>query len=348
MTNQKVKVGIVGLGHNGMAHARTHAAVGKSEIVALCDFNQERLEAAGREFGVDALYADESFHEHPGMEAVSVHTGDYQHKDPFVKAVRGGKHVLVEKPLANSEEDVREMVAAVDEAAPGLKVQVGYVLRFNPVFERIRALAGDGSLGDVFYMEADYIHNLLYQVGQVDAVMGGNWYLDHEYPLVGGGSHALDLLRWISGKQVVGAQALGNHRGSPEMRHDDCQVGLFRFEDGTIAKIAALYAPRMAMAPYYNLRVYGTGGTVERDQVALSSGPEDVHPEFAPVEAERTGGHPFEPEVEDWLDSILEDRPPRTPLHDGANSTMATLCAVRAAAEGRPVEVPVFAPSGTK
>jgi myo-inositol 2-dehydrogenase/D-chiro-inositol 1-dehydrogenase len=248
----------------------------------------------------------------------------------------------VEKPVANSEDDVREMVTAAERAAPGLKIQVGYILRFDPVFEEIRRLGTVGTLGRIYYMEGDYVHNLLYQANQTNAVTGKNWYLEHEIPLVGGGSHPLDILRWISGKEVKRVWGYSNHEAFPAMKHDDCQVCLFQFEDGTIAKVAALYAPRCNVPPYYNLRVYGTSGTVERDAVACASSGEDVHPPFEPVTADRTKGHPYLPEIVDWLEAITEDHPPRTPLWDGANSTMAALAAVRAVCQGKEVEVPIF------
>jgi predicted dehydrogenase len=191
-------------------------------------------------------------------------------------------------------------------------------------------------------MEADYIHNLLYQAKQTDPVTGRNWYLDQEIPMVGGGSHPLDLLRWISGKQVARVWGYSNHEAFPAMANDDCQVCLFQFEDGTIAKIAALYGPRREMAPYYNLRIYGTQGTVERDTAALSTSPDEAHPAFKPVEAPRVGHHPYLPEIEDWLRAIQTNQPTRTPLEDGANSTFATLAAVRAIRDGGEVTVPVF------
>jgi hypothetical protein len=100
------------------------------------------------------------------------------------------------------------------------------------------------------------------------------------------------------------------------------------------------------MAPFYNLRVYGTRGTVERDAAALSQTEEDVHPALAPLAADRVGGHPYLPEIVDWLGAIVENRLPRTPLWDGANSTMATLCACRAMRDRVAVDVPVFAPWG--
>jgi len=341
MSARKVKVGIVGLGGNGLAHARAHLESGRSELVALCDRNPDRLHRAGAELGVSKLYTDDRFYHDPDIEAVSIHTGDPHHKHPFLKALAAGKHVLVEKPLANTEEDVHEMVEAAARH-PDLKIQVGYILRFNPVFEAVHDLVRAGRLGEVYYMECDYIHNLLFQAEQTDPLTGRNWYLEEEIPMVGGGSHPLDALRWITGKEVRSVKGYHRRAAFPEMRNPDCQVALFRFEDGSIAKVAALYAPRCRMAPFYNLRLYGTRGTVERDTVAISRTPDDLHPDFRPVGAERVTGHPYLPEVLDWLGAILEDRQPRVPLADGANSTIATLCAVRAMREGTEVEVPVF------
>ena len=333
------------MGHNGMAHLRSHGQSPLSRVVALCDKNPDRLQQAAAETGVTRLYRDpEELAADPEVDAVSISTGDNDHVRPLVAAVAHGKHVLVEKPLANSEDDVLTMAAAVRRAPEHLKIQVGYILRFNPVFEEVHRLCRADRLGRIYYLEGDYIHNLLYQKNQWDPVTGTNWYLQEERPMVGGGSHPLDLLRWFSGREIVRVFGASNHVAFPEMHHDDCQVCLYQFDDGTLAKVAALYAPRCAMAPYYNLRIYGTAGTVERDTAALGNGPDDVHPAFEPVTDRSVQGHPFLPEIEDWLTAILEDRPPRIPFWDGANSTMATLCACRAMESGSTVEVPVLAP----
>ena len=345
---EPIRVGFVGVGHNGGEHIRQHLRVGKSVISAICDLREDRLAWAGSEFGVAKLATDvDDLCRDPEIDAISINTGDAQHKEPFLKALAAGKHILLEKPVANSVEDILEVVDAAKAADPQLKIQVGYILRFMPVFEAIHAAAASGQLGDIYYMEGDYCHNLLYQAEKTDPTTGRNWYTEEEIPMVGGGSHPLDLLRWFSGKEIVKVWAYSTHVAFPEMRHDDCQVALYQFEDGSIAKVAALYAPRCAMAPYYNIRLYGTKGTAERDSLAVSSSHEDVHPPFVPVDTERlagafadVSGHPYAPEIEDWLDAIVEDRPTRVGLVDGASSCLAALLAVRAADEGREIEVP--------
>lgn len=340
--DRPVRVGIVGLGHNGVAHLEAHLTCPRSRVVALCDRNPAVVARVGEKYGITRQYSDDGIFADPEIDAISIHTSDPDHKDPFIKAVRAGKHVLVEKPLANTEEDVCAMVAAARAAGPALKIQVGYILRFNPVYEQIHGLAVAGRLGRIFYMEADYVHNLLYQAAKTDPVTGRNWYLEKEIPMVGGGSHPLDLLRWISGQEVVKAWGYANHVAFPAMANPDCQVCLFQFADGTAAKVAALYGPRSAMPAYNNMRVYGTQGTVERDTVALSTSESDVHPAFQPVPGPRVEHHPYLPEIEDWLRAIQLDQPTRTPLWDGASSTMATLVAARALQTGRELDIPSF------
>jgi predicted dehydrogenase len=343
MADDMLNVGFVGLGHNGVAHIEAHLRLGRSRVAALCDRDPGRLAEIGARFGVSRLCR--SSEELCGLEhvrAVCINTGDADHVAPFLHALERGKHVFVEKPLANAAEDVRVMVEAARRADPGLKVAVGYILRFNPVFEAVHRLCSDGSLGTITFMEADYIHNLLYQAGQVDAATGSNWYLENEKPMVGGGSHPLDLLRWFSGQDVLDVAGYSNRIAFPAMRHDDCTVALYRFSGGAIGKVAALYSPRREMAPFYNLRIYGTRGTVERDTVAISRDEADVHPVFAPVEADREVGHPYDREIADWLDAIASGRQPRCDLFDGATSTMATLLATEAMGSGRALPVPAF------
>jgi len=339
------RVGIIGLGHNGRAHLATHLKLGKSEVVALCDTNSRLLDEGSREFGIErTCRCALEICEQPDIDAISINTGDPFHKDPFLTAVQCGKHVFIEKPLANTVEDIEEMVAAAHRADPKLKIAVGYILRFNPVFEAIHALCRSGKLGQPYYLEGDYVHNLLYQANQTDTDTGVNWYLEFEKPIVGGGSHPLDLLRWFAGAHIVEASGVSTHIAFPAMHEDDCQVALFRFDNGAIAKVAAVYAPRCEMAPFYNLRIYATQGTVERDQVAIATGDADMHPAFEPVRADRVHGHPYAPEIVDWLEAIEQDRLPRCDLFDGANSTAATLVAAQAIAARTPLPVPVYKP----
>jgi predicted dehydrogenase len=340
---RKVKVAVIGLGSNGRQHAIAHAASSKSELVALCDRNESKLRLVGNELKVRKLFRDISeVLADPAIEAISIHTPDAVHKEPFLKALRAGKHLFVEKPLANTEADVLEMVEAAADAKRSQKIAVGFILRFNPVFKAIHDAVQAGQLGHVYYLEADYVHNLQRKKHEADSLTGHNWYLRDQIPMVSGGSHCIDLLSWIKHDCPKSVVAYSNHFAFPELSNDDCTVALFRFGDGTVAKVAALWGPECPKPPFYNLRVYGTDGTVERDEFCVKGDHSGSPWTFRPVEAPRIPGHPYEPEIEDWLTAIIEDHPVRTTLQDGANSTMAALRAVQASREGKEMSIPLF------
>jgi UDP-N-acetyl-2-amino-2-deoxyglucuronate dehydrogenase len=327
----KPKIGFVGLGHNGIAHIEAHRRLGKSLVAAVCDKNPDLVSKTRKTFQVEHGFSStEKMLEAVELDAVSIHTGDEYHVGPFLSAGACKKHLFVEKPVANSIEQLERMIEGYHSWGRDLKVAVGYILRFNPVYTKIYEHCRRGDLGRIYYLEGDYIHNLFYQREKRNPRTGANWYLEHEQPMVGGGSHPLDLLRWFTGREVLEVTSLGTHAAFPEMRAEDCQVSLFRFADGTIAKVAALFGPMREMPSYNNLRIYGTRGTVEKDTIALCQKSGEVHPEFRPVEADRIKGHPYDAEIDDWLDAIEKKREPVCSFLDGARSTLACLKAVEA------------------
>lgn len=276
------------------------------------------------------------------VEAVSIHTPDEQHKDPFLKALTSRKHILIEKPLANTVEDVFAMVNAAEAVTPSLKIQVGYILRFNPVFEMIQKMARAHKLGHIYYLEADYIHNLTKLKTSTDPVTGENWYLQEQIPIVSGGSHCVDLLRWIKGMNPTHVFSYGNHFAFPDLSSNDCVVSIFRFKDGAVAKVSVLWAPECPRPPFYNLGLFGTKGTIKQDRFYLRDKGSRGDWKFTPVKAARIEGHPFDPEIDDWLTAIIEDRDVRVCLKDGANSTMSALIAAKAINSDREATIPIF------
>ena len=321
----RLGVGVIGLGHNGLAFCDVYAGHRRTRLLAVCDRDADRREQAADKYGVRA-YADYDILDHPGVDIISIHTGDPHHAEPFIKAVEAGKHVFVEKPLANDLDDLRAMLAAADKS--DRNIAVGQVQRFNLLFQAVKKMCDEGILGDLFYMEADYIHDLRYQL-QME-----RWKVEEEKPMVGGGCHPLDLLRWFSRSEPVEVTSYSNHLAYPEMREDATIVSLFKFDNGAIAKVTALYGPTAPMARYHNLALYGTKGTVLRDQLCLAG----LH-DFMQIPIQ-THGHPYDPEVDDLTSAILEDRQPLINARDGARTACAVICAHESSKSGRPVQIP--------
>lgn len=336
----KIRVGVVGCGGNGQGFMKCYQDCPKSELVALCDLSAERLNAVGDRFGVARRYTsvDEMLAKE-ALDCVSVHTSDPFHREPFVKAMDAGKHVFVEKPFGNTVEDVEEMVAAARRS--NKKTLVGHILRFNPFFAKIKELADSGALGEIFYMEADYIHNLFGQGApqRFNPAIGMNWYLEKELPIVGGGVHQFDLLRWYAKSNAVEVAGYGNSIAFPAMKNPDCQAAIFKLESGAVAKVTALYGPVGPRPNHANMEVYGTRGTVRDGKLYLGTGHDAAELDLAQL---TIAGHPYNPEVDHFMDCIVNNKPTICDAFDGANSAIACILAAEAIRTGEKQKAPVY------
>jgi predicted dehydrogenase len=325
MQMARLGVGVIGLGHNGRAWCSAYQGCGLTELKAVCDGDEGRLRAATADLSLDG-YAGYEILERADIDIISVHTPDHLHAEPFLLALAAGKHVMVEKPMANSVEDLGRMVAAARASGTKTKTMVGQVLRFNPLFKFVRRMIENGQLGEVFYLEADYIHDLRYQQFMED------WKVTQEIPIVGGGVHPLDLLRWYAG-DVAEVYGMANHTAYAEMNEPTTEAALLRFAGGAVGKVAALYGTISPMAEWYNLAVHGTKGTVKGNKLCLDGN--DAWMQI-PVEYH---GHPYEPEVEHLARCIMRDEKPIVDAEEGAKSAQACLLAHQSAVEGRPLKV---------
>ena len=126
-----VRWGVIGLGWFGEVHAEALSQMPGIELAALCTRRASRLEELGNRFKVKARYTDyRQLLSDPGVEAVSVVTHIQDHRDIAIEALRAGKHVLLEKPMAPDVPECEAILAAAREAT-GL-FMVGHICRFDP------------------------------------------------------------------------------------------------------------------------------------------------------------------------------------------------------------------------
>ena len=140
------------------------------------------------------LYDDlEKALRHPGVDIVSICTPQHVHCRQVLAAAKAGKHMLIEKPVGISLEELHAMRQAVRRA--GVHTVVGFVLRWNPLFRTLKAMLADNALGNPYYVETDYLsHNGSWWSGWSDArtiAQGVSAFLV-------GGCHAIDALRWFA------------------------------------------------------------------------------------------------------------------------------------------------------
>jgi len=335
---KKLGVGIIGLGHNGEAHLKDYQANPFAEVKAVCDFSEEKVERIKEKYGIKYGYTNYQMLEREDIQVISINTPDHLHAEPFICSLEAGKHTFVEKPMADNISDLRKMMLAA-EKNPHLKTMVGQILRFNPLFIEIKRIIEKGTLGKIFYLEGDYIHNLKSQADKekYNREIKMNWYLERELPMVGGGCHPLDLLRWFVQDELGEVQAYGNRLTFSEMKNDSSVVAIFKFRGGCLGKVTALYEPIAPYAYANNIGVYGTKGTILRDTICL-----EEKEGFTKIKVNYSPSHPYEPEVNHFIDCILKDKKTLVEARDGARSAAAVITVSKALKEKRPIPIPEF------
>ncbi|HLV68848.1 MAG TPA: Gfo/Idh/MocA family oxidoreductase [Polyangiaceae bacterium] len=181
-----LRIGIVGLGGAGRAHAhrfRRNPAIG--EIVGY-DVRDVELPGVERVQSRAELLSR--------VDAVSICTPDHAHFDDIVAALEAGKHVLVEKPMVASHAEAERLKPYLD-AHPSLVFGVHHQMRHAPPFAKARELIESGVLGRLFYLEANYWHDMSKRSVQFDS-----WRMEHGQSLLfGHACHPLDLLMHLAG-----------------------------------------------------------------------------------------------------------------------------------------------------
>lgn len=191
---KKLVIGIVGCG--GIANNKHLPAIeknGKYEIVAFCDIKKEEAEKTAKKYGTpDArVYTDYQELLKEELDAVYVLTPNSSHAPISIAAMKAGKHVMCEKPMAKTYEEAKAMVAAAKET--GKLLTIGYQNRYRSDSTYLKRACENGDLGEVYYARAHAIRRR--------AVPTWGVFLDAEAqgggPLIDIGTHALDLTLWM-------------------------------------------------------------------------------------------------------------------------------------------------------
>jgi predicted dehydrogenase len=249
------------------------------------------------------------------VDIVAVCTPHNVHTQYVVAAAEAGKHVIIEKPVALTTEDVRKQQQAVRKNK--VKTIVSFVLHWNPLLMTIDRLIEQGVFGDVFLVEVDYLHRIW-------MTADFKWYGSREKSgtaILTGGCHAVDALRWFARSEVEQVCAYQVKTENPIEYPGTISVNV-KFEDGKIGRSTTTFDAQM---PYrFNIGVYGTEGTVRNDELfapKLFPGQKDFMkiPCILPDSAD-VAHHPFVGEVSHFLDCIIDDKQPFPDLDDAAKT----------------------------
>ncbi len=325
---KKLTVANIGM-RFGMSHVEGALQWG-AEIAAICDCDENNLHAAGERYGIPAEKQVTDYMEivrDPRIQAVTVAVPDQLHRQLTCDLLRAGKHVLCEKPLALTREDTQAIIRAADES--GRKCMVGQICRFTPAFEKAKEIIDSGEIGEIYFVESEYAHDYMY--------LCDTWRSDPlRHGVIGGGCHAIDLLRWFAGdpQEVF---AYGMHKLLPQVSYDDATIAVLKFGENVAGKVFVSTGCKRD----YTMRtlVYGTKGTIICDNTSptmtlFTIGEDEMAHEPQTIEVD-VNNHNAAREFDVFADAILNDTPVMTDAREGAKTVEVCRAIVESSVTGK-------------
>lgn len=351
-TDKKFRVGIIGTGNISRSHMAGYKRLrDRVEVVAACDIDEAKLTAYCKEYGIPKQYTD--FNEMMAKEeldCVSVCTWNSVHKDATIAALRGGAHVLCEKPMAMNAQEAEEMLAVSKET--GKLLQIGFVRRFGNDAAALKDFIDDGVFGDIYYAKATYLRR---------SGCPGGWFGDKARsgggPLIDLGVHVIDLVRYLAGlptpvsaygstydnlgpDRASGGQKAWTVGGVSAFSVEDFTTAMIKFDNGLTVSVEASFNLNIKK-DIGNIELFGTKAGCRIDpevEIYTQMAGRFVNVEMASSTALDFNGL-FENEIQGFVNAVEGKEPCRATAEDGV-ALMKIIDAIYESAEtGKSVEI---------
>ncbi len=339
---EKMGAAVLSTGWVSGEHIKAFQQNPHTEVRAIMSRDRARAEAAIAQYGLKNCRAYTSLDEllkNDEIKVVSICSPHNMHVEQGVACAEAGRHIVVEKPIAIDLPGLRKLDAAVRKA--GVRSVVSFVLRWNPLYETIKAILADGTVGDLFYGELDYFHNI------------ASWYTGYDWmrrksmgasSLLSAGCHAVDGLRWFMQQEAVEVYGCSNtSKGNPlNYEFDPNSVILIRFADGRMAKVGSSMECVMPYA--FNILLMGNQGTIRNNQLFTQRWPGQMGwatiPTVLPDSGEVTH-HPFIGEINHFVECVRTGKESHCNIADAVKTHEICIAGDISAREGKPVRLPL-------
>lgn len=363
----RLGVGICGVGWCGSQHIQAFQKNPRSDVTWLYGGGDDaRTRASIARHGVNvpgariALSYEEMLAS-PEVDIVSISSPNHLHADQAVAAADAGKHILLEKPTGLDVEELVRIRDAVRRA--GVRTIVSFELRYNPLLKFARWLQTSGTLGDIRFARVQYLSRV------TDWYAGWSWVRTKESGrshLLAAGCHAVDALRWCSGREPVEVSALQT-RFTEGYEFPTSIIANMALEGGALGHVTS---STDFMMPYtFLLELMGDRATLRQDLLQWEKTPleldalqaanpfPEVQLEAGADPAGRPGilvrcatpnsadvsEHPFQAEIDELVACVLEGRETMLNVFDAQKTMEVCIAADQSAARrGAPVSLPLI------
>ena len=351
MTDKRtVKLALIGAGAWSGAVGNAMMKSRKVRLATCFDVNPQKQRALSEKFDCRQEASYEDVLKRDDIDGVHLISPNAVHAEQAILAARHGKHVFVEKPMANTLADAKKMIAACQEA--NVVLMVGHHLRRLAGFRKLKALIADGAIGDPIQVEANFSQNLGFALTPDSFRWRGD---DSGCPagaLMTLGIHHADLLNYLLGPiETVFAYFNKLYIEAPV---EDVTTTIFQFKSGVLGYLGSNYASPKACWVY----VYGTEAnllcTVTLQQLPFEAyllrwQKIDQDTRLQIFRKGRTGGedialntgNPILEEIDEFADCIRTGKKPETDGHGALQALALVRAAIKSARSGKKVKLAI-------
>jgi UDP-N-acetylglucosamine 3-dehydrogenase len=312
----KLGVAVIGIGFWGRNHVRVFSELPETELKAVCDVNKERATAIANQYEVEAYTDSGKLLKRKDIQAVSICTWTTAHAGEAVKAIRAGKNLLVEKPLASTVREAKKIVQLAERRNKLL--MVGFIERFNSGVQNVKSMVYSHEIGEIVSATSKRVSEWPERIGDVGVVKDT-------------AIHDIDIMRYIFDEDPTAVFAkIGNLRHS---KYEDYAQVMLTFEWGKTAFIEANW-----LTPYKtrNLLVTGSKAILSLNyltqEITIETAGHSTTPRHAWQE-------PLKQELKHFADCVLNNRKPTVTGVDGLKALQIAEAAFKSSNQNRAVKL---------
>lgn len=346
--NDKIRIGILGCGKIAQVrHIPEYADNPDCELRAFYNPSRQRAEDMAAKYGGKVYDSAEELLADPEIDAVSVCAANYAHAELAIKALKAGKHVLCEKPMATTIEDCEAMAEAARES--GRFLMIGHNQRLAKAHVKAKELIDEGLIGSIISFRTTFGHG----GPETWSINPGKntWFFDKKRAAMGAmadlGVHKTDLIHFLTGQRVVRTTARlttldKRGEGGELIGVDDNAVCIYELSDGAFGTMTASWT--FYGAEDNSTILYGTKGIMRIYDdpahsivVKLADGEERTYD----VEQIQTNDNQTKSGVIDlWIDCLKNNRAPEISGESALYAMRAVFASIKSSELGKSVEIP--------
>ena len=330
-----MKVAVIGVGSMGRNHARVYSEMPDVELIGVADVFADNANTVSRHYGGESFSDYRRLLDKLQPDAVSIVVPTVEHLAVAKEVAARGISMLIEKPIAFSEEEASEIIHMANQAK--IILSVGHIERFNPAIASLKQRLANGDLGRVFQIDARRLGPFPARVRDVGVVIDL-------------AVHDLDIMRYITGAEITRIFAETERR--IHSSHEDLLAGMTRMSDGTVGTLSINW-----LTPTKVRELFVTG---ERGMFRVDTLTQDLYffenaiatsPDWAPLTMLRgvsegamtrfslTKKEPLRAELDSFIASVRGDIPIAVSGEDGLKALQLAQAMVKSGLEKRVIEL---------